>query len=103
VKHFLLFYEFEADYLARRGELRSAHLQQAWEASAKGDLLLAGALTDPVDQGVLLFKGDSPGVAESFARADPYVAHGLVRRWHVREWTTVVGDEAAAPVRPSQS
>jgi uncharacterized protein YciI len=102
VKHFLLFYDLEADYLARRAEFRSVHLQKAWEASARGELLLAGALTDPVDRAVLLFKGDSPDVAERFAQADPYVANGLVRRWYVREWTTVVGDEAATPVRPGQ-
>ncbi|MGH9160025.1 MAG: YciI-like protein [Vicinamibacteraceae bacterium] len=102
MKHFLLFYELEADYLARRGEFRHAHLRKAWDASAKGDLLLAGALTDPVDQAVLLFKGEAVGVAESFARADPYVANGLVRRWFVREWTTVVGAEATTPVQPSQ-
>lgn len=102
MKHFLLFYDLEADYLARRAEFRSVHLQKAWEASARGELLLAGALTDPVDRAVLLFKGDSPDVAERFAQADPYVANGLVRRWYVREWTTVVGDEAATPVRPGQ-
>ena len=38
--------------------------------------------------------------AEEFARADPYVTKGLIARWHVREWTTVVGETAATPVRP---
>ena len=36
----------------------------------------------------------------SFARADPYVTNQLVARWHVREWSTVVGETAASPVRP---
>jgi uncharacterized protein len=37
-----------------------------------------------------------------FARADPYVKNGLVTRWRVRPWTTVVGPSAAAtPVRPT--
>jgi uncharacterized protein YciI len=49
---------------------------------------------------VLLFKGDSPAAAESFAATDPYVLNGLVKRWRVREWTTVVGEAAIAPVRP---
>ena len=31
--------------------------------------------------------------------ADPYVRNGLVTRWQVREWTTVVGPNAAAPVQ----
>lgn len=47
-----------------------------------------------------MFAGDGRSVAEQFARADPYVVNGLVARWHVREWTTVVGDLAANPVRP---
>ncbi|MEA3161490.1 MAG: hypothetical protein QOD95_3038 [Gammaproteobacteria bacterium] len=24
----------------------------------------------------------------------------LVTRWHIREWTTVVGEDATTPVRP---
>jgi len=102
VRHFLLFYDVESDYLTRRAAFREAHLQKAWAAHAEGALVLGGALADPVDGAVLLFKGDSPEIAEAFARADPYVVNGLVRRWHVREWTTVAGDGAATPVRPSQ-
>jgi uncharacterized protein YciI len=98
--HYLLFYEVAEDYVARRAELRSAHLERAWAASERGELLLGGALANPVDGAVLLFTGESPAVAEDFARADPYVTHGLVRRWHVREWTTVIGPTAARPVRP---
>ena len=48
-----------------------------------------------------MFAGEDKSVAEDFARADPYVTGGLVERWHVREWTTVVGNLAATPVRPS--
>jgi uncharacterized protein YciI len=103
--HFLLFYTTAPDYLERRAAHRDAHLKLAWEAADRGELILGGALADPVDAGqerggaVLLFKGDSAEVAEAFARADPYVANGLVDRWHVRAWTTVVGEEAATPVR----
>jgi uncharacterized protein len=97
--HFLLFYEFSADYLERRGPLRSEHLALAWKGVERGEILLGGALADPTDGGILLFKADSPQVAEDFARADPYVANGLVTRWFVRRWTTVVGPDAATPVR----
>lgn len=100
MKHFLLFYESSDNYVARRGEFRSAHLTKAWEASRRGELVLGGALADPVDGAVLLFKGESRSVAEDFARVDPYVTSGLVKRWHVREWTTVAGDQAATPVYP---
>jgi uncharacterized protein len=98
--HYLLFYEVADDYLARRDQFRSAHLTKAWAASERGELVLGGALANPVDGAVLLFKGESIAVAENFARVDPYVTSGLVRKWHVREWTTVAGTAASMPVRP---
>ena len=99
--HYLLFYEIGHDYLSRRAEFRHAHLEKAWKASERGELLLAGALANPVDGAVLLFWGDSPDVAEEFAKTDPYVTSGIVKRWYVREWTTVAGECAATPVRPN--
>lgn len=100
MRHFLLFYEVCDDYVARRAPFRDAHLEKVWAAHARGELILAGALTDPADGAVLLFRGDSPAVAEAFAKGDPYVINGLVARWRVREWVTVAGDEAATPTRP---
>mgnify|MGYP001547993852 CR=1 FL=1 len=61
--------------------------------------MIAGALDEPADQAMLLFTGDSPAAAERFAQADPYVAQGLVTRWRVRPWNTVVGRDASNPVR----
>src|SRR5688572_17088705 len=97
--HYILFYDFADDYLTRRSEFRAEHLRQAWAASGRGELLLGGALANPADKGVLLFTGDSPEVAERFAREDTYVKNGLVVKWHVREWTTVAGEGAATPVK----
>jgi hypothetical protein len=56
---------------ARRAEFRDAHLEKAWAASARGELVLGGALANPLDGAVLLFVRDSPEVAEKFAKADP--------------------------------
>jgi heme-degrading monooxygenase HmoA/uncharacterized protein YciI len=98
--HYLLFYEVGEDYASRRAEFREAHLEKAWKASERGELVLGGALANPLDGAVLLFRGNSPEVAERFAKADPYVTSGAVKHWHVREWTTVVGEDAATPVRP---
>ena len=59
---------------------------------------MAGSLADPVDgSAVLLFQADSPAVVEACAAADPFVLHGVVSRWWVREWQTVLGDGATAP------
>lgn len=89
--HYLLFYEADADYAERRAPFRSAHLAHAQAAVGRGELILGGAYGDPIDGALLLFRGDSPTVAEEFAKADPYVTNGVVRKWFVREWTTVVG------------
>ncbi len=97
--HYLLFYDVVPDYLNRRTPFRAEHLAYAWTASVRGELVLAGALADPVDGAVFLFQGNSPDVAERFAAADPYVTHGLVTRWRVRLWNTVVGETATSPVR----
>ncbi|HEV3022488.1 MAG TPA: YciI-like protein [Pirellulales bacterium] len=96
--HYLLFYDFVENYLARRVPLRAAHLAHAERAIARGELILGGALANPADGAVLLFRGTSPATAEKFAAADPYVTNGLVTNWRVREWTTVVGADAAAPL-----
>ena len=52
--HFLLFYEVAEDYVSRRAEFRDVHLQKAREASERGELVLGGALANPVDGAVLL-------------------------------------------------
>jgi hypothetical protein len=102
MKHFLLFYEAAPDYLERRPLYRDRHLQLVWAAAERGELVLAGALAEPTDGAVLLFRAESRAVVEAFARTDPYVVNGLVERWRVREWTTVAGETAATPVRPAQ-
>lgn len=99
--HYLLFYEVADDYLARRAQFRNEHLDLAWKANERDELVLAGALADPTDGAVLLFKSDSPDVAKRFAESDPYVKNGLVKRWYVREWRTVAGDGSANPLRPT--
>lgn len=97
--HYLLRYDLAPDYLARRGEYRDAHLGLAWAASDRGELLLGGAVGDPVESALLLFT--DADAARAFAEADPYVASGIVIAWRVLPWTTVAGAEAATPVRPA--
>ncbi len=99
--HYLLIYDLAADYLERRGEFRDAHLKLAWEAQQRGEIVIAGALDNPADRAILMFKCDTPETVTRFAAHDPYVTHGLVKAFHVRQWNTVVGDDASNPVRPA--
>jgi uncharacterized protein YciI len=96
--HFLLFYEGGPGYEDERRPFRAAHLEHARAAAARGELVLGGAFAQPIDGAVVLFRADSPTAAEQFARADPYVINGVVKRWYVREWTTVVGTDAESKV-----
>ena len=95
--HTILFYDFVDDYLTRRAAYRSEHLAFAQAAFERGELALAGALSDPADGAVLVFRGTSPDTAEAFAKGDPYVIHGLVTAWRTRQWNTVLGDGASLP------
>jgi uncharacterized protein YciI len=96
--HYLLMYDVVDDYMERRAAFRREHIALAREAVGRGELVLGGALAQPVDGVVLLFRGSSPAPAEAFAKADPYVLNGIVTRWRVREWTTVVGADAENPL-----
>lgn len=99
MQHFLLCYEIGPDYLERRGEFRAEHLRLAREYADHGQLVMGGAVGNPLDLAMILFLSDTPEVAEEFARKDPYVTSGLVKAWGVREWTTVAGPMAAQPVK----
>jgi uncharacterized protein YciI len=98
--YYLLLYDVVPDYVEHRAALREEHLALGRAAKERGELVMGGALASPVDGAVLLFRGDSPDVAERFAQADPYVRHGLVTNWRVREWTVAIGGEqTTAPNR----
>ena len=88
--HLLLEYTLADDYLERRGALREEHLALARAASERGELLLAGALPDPYDRALLVWTAPRE-VVERFVAADPYVRHGLVTGWTIRDWNVVVG------------
>jgi uncharacterized protein YciI len=89
--YYILFYTTADDYLERRGAFRTEHLAYAEAAHERGELVIAGALAEPADSAVLIFKADSPSPAEDFARNDVYVKNGVVTAWQVRPWTVVIG------------
>lgn len=94
--HCILFYDIVENYVERRAPFRSEHLALAKQAYERGDLVMGGALADPVDGVVIVFRGPSTEAAEAFAKADPYVKNGLVKSWRVRKWTTVIGEGISA-------
>jgi uncharacterized protein len=89
--YYILFYTTVKDYVEKRTPFRKAHLAYAEEAHKRDELILAGALADPADSAVLIFRGESPEVAEKFVKNDPYVKNGLIVKWEIRPWTVVIG------------
>src|SRR5713226_4977817 len=93
--YYALFYQELADgYVERRAAHRDEHLKLAREYQARGELVLAGALANPVDGALLIFRGPDASVVERFVSSDPYVRNGLIKRWQIREWSVVVGGAA---------
>jgi uncharacterized protein len=92
--YYALFYrEVVPDFIARRSFYREEHLGLAREAHARGELVLAGALSEPPDGALLVFRSETAAPVEDFIRKDPYVLNGLVKRWEIRPWTVVVGNQ----------
>jgi uncharacterized protein len=91
VKYWLLIYDLVEDYLERREPLRPEHLALAQAAHDRGDLVMAGALADPYDMAVFVWKVDDTEVIDRFVADDPYVREGLVKGFRIRRWNVVVG------------
>ena len=89
--YFLLTYEVTSNYEQARAPYREQHLALAKAAADAGELCLGGAVADPADSAILVFKGSSKDVAEKFALNDPYVINGVVTSWTVRQWNVVIG------------
>jgi uncharacterized protein len=90
MQYYLLIYHVVEDYVTRRVPFREEHLRLAREAHSRGQLILGGALADPVDKALLVFYCEDHGTVDAFVRADPYVQNGLVLQWEIRPWTVVI-------------
>ena len=96
--YYILFYTMVENYIEKRGPYREEHLAKGLESHARGELMMAGALAEPADSAVLIFKIDGPEVAEKFAKDDPYVKNGLIKERKIRPWTVVIGGRGTIPV-----
>jgi uncharacterized protein YciI len=90
MRYFALFYDVIDGFVEKRLPFREDHLRLVREAHARGEIVIAGALGDPPEGALLVFRGPSGAVAEEFAGRDPYVRHGLVAGWKVKPWAVVV-------------
>ena len=91
MKYFALTYDVVPGFADKRMAVREHHLTCIHDAHDRGELMIAGAVGDPPDGALLVFRGESGAAAEEFARTDPYVTAGLVTAWRVRPWNVVIG------------
>jgi len=91
VRYYILFYKTVDNYIERRAPFRGEHLSLVNSFLDADSLVMAGALDDPPDGAVLVFRGDTPDAAEEFVRNDPYVKNGLITELSVRPWNVVTG------------
>ena len=68
MNYYVLQYEVVDDYVNRRIPFRQIHLQKVRDAHARGELRLAGALNDPPDGALFVFRSETAKIAEDFAR-----------------------------------
>jgi uncharacterized protein len=90
---YVLLYESADDVMAKAPEHFPAHSARIAEFHGRGDLLMVGTFGDPQAQGSMAIFA-SREAAEEFVRDDPFVLHGVVRRWEIRDWNEIL---TAAP------
>ena len=88
-RYVLLHYTYVPEMLERRTPVRPLHLEHASRAKENGLLLFGGAVGDPPNAGVIVFR-DALAEVEEFARNDPYNAAGLITAWRAELYTVAL-------------
>ena len=96
MEYLVLEYAYSDDYMERRGLYRDRHLELIGEAVARGEVAMAGPLTDPYDRALIVWAGGTRDAIEEFVKADPYVSGGIVTSWRIRPWNVVAGTHLPA-------
>ncbi len=86
---YVLLYESADDVQSKAPLHFAAHHARYAEFHRRGDLLMIGAFSRPQEEGSMAIFATLES-AEEFARADPFVLNGVVRRWEVRAWNEVL-------------
>lgn len=91
MKTFAVFTHFVENAAEKRAPHREAHLAHLRELHEKGALLMGGALQNPMDSGLLIFRAESAEEIEAALANDSYAKNGIWTKIVVREWSVVVG------------
>ena len=81
--HYLLFYDYVPDVLARRAPLRDAHLRLAWSLACAWRAAARRCVRRPGRWRDAAVPRRVAGGRRGLRRGDPYVLSGLVTRWWI--------------------
>jgi uncharacterized protein YciI len=86
---YVLAYEAAEDFRSKVPLHIEAH-RALWKTfHSAGQLLMVGPFTDAPAGGAMgIFT--TRDAAQAFVNADPFVTHGVVARWSIREWNEVL-------------
>lgn len=85
---YVMFYEPAAEDLARARDHLLAHRDRLDQFQARGTLIMAGPLLDGTNRAIGIFT--TREAADEFIAGDPFVIHGVVKRYAVSEWNEVL-------------
>jgi len=88
--YFAVEYDVVDRFVERRAPFREAHLALVRAAHARGEIVMGGAVGQPPDGALIVFRVTTAAEAEEFVKHDPYVTQGVVTRWRIRPWHVVV-------------
>ncbi len=88
----VVFYESADGVAARAPAHFPAHRARWQEFADRGELLMIGTFANPQQDGSMgIFT--TREAAEEFVRDDPFVLHGVVRKWTIRDWNEALVPE----------
>ncbi len=91
---YVMTFECDPDFGPLPDSLFKEHLDLLKDFHRRGELLLMGPLQEPAN-GDALAVFVSREAAEEFVAKDPFVTHGLVTSWTIRQWKEVLLPEPA--------
>lgn len=82
---YVVFYESADDLAAKAPAHFAAHTARYQEFVERGELLMIGPFGNPQEEGSMAVF-TTRAAAEDFVAGDPFVLHGVVNAWYIREW-----------------
>jgi uncharacterized protein YciI len=92
----VVFYESADDVAVKARPHFAAHSARWKEFADRGELLMIGPFANAQEDGSMgIFA--TRAAAEEFVRGDPFVLHGVIRNWTIREWNEALVPGPSGP------